>query len=66
MFDTLWFKCHNGLELGLSPSKLSRMESGGGPKKIIQLYIIMFQNELDIYYNVALNQFIMSEIQYIP
>ena len=35
IFDTLWFKCHNGLELGLSPSKLSRMESGGGPKNII-------------------------------
>ena len=36
MLDPLWFKCHKGLELGLSPSKFSRMDSGGGPTK--QLY----------------------------
>ena len=32
MLETLWLRCHNGLELGLSPSRFSRIDKGGGAK----------------------------------
>ena len=35
MLDVLWFASQSGLELGLFPSKVSRIDNGGGARKNI-------------------------------
>ena len=44
MLDALWFASHSGLELGLFPSKVSRIDNGGGArKKILLVKILSFR-----------------------